>query len=175
MGSRWRPPQRFGRPPESNWIQDLHLTMVLWGDFAWLAKLFKETQPEVVALGIQELHPKLLPKFLQDVQQAPPSIATASSLAVLSFIHCHSQTLHRQRDFSKWMGIFFVDKGILHSFCCAKMVGRAGCRLSIWRSVALSARFGKTTAKNSRLQDMINDQPWRIVQTDLLRHLKEET
>ena len=40
------------------------------GDFDWLAKLFKETQPEVLALGIQELHPNLLPKFLQDVQQA---------------------------------------------------------------------------------------------------------
>jgi hypothetical protein len=46
------------------------LTAMTSGDFDWLAKLFKETQPEVLALGIQELHPNLLPKFLQDVQQA---------------------------------------------------------------------------------------------------------
>lgn len=40
------------------------------GDFEWLGKMFKETQPEVVALGIQELHPDLLPKLLEDVQKA---------------------------------------------------------------------------------------------------------
>lgn len=49
--------------------KDLDGQMPKEGDFEWLGKMFKETQPEVVALGIQELHPDLLPKLLEDVQK----------------------------------------------------------------------------------------------------------
>ena len=56
------------------------------GDFAWLAKLFKEREPEVLALGIQELHPDLLPKFLQDVQQAGRVMVTFNNLQTSLFL-----------------------------------------------------------------------------------------
>lgn len=53
------------------------------GDYDWLAKIFKEMPAcDVVALGIQELHPSLLPKLLQKVQQAKHGEAQLSGIGL---------------------------------------------------------------------------------------------
>ncbi|CAK9048556.1 unnamed protein product [Durusdinium trenchii] len=130
------------------------------GDYDWLAKIFKEMPAcDVVALGIQELHPSLLPKLLQKVQQA-----LQTDFQAVTAEHCGSYLplLLFQRNTSKVEVVplhFTFDKHqVCSKGCVAAQFHFGGLQLCVVNA-HLEAGHSKVNARNQMMAQIASHFP----------------
>lgn len=142
--------------------KDLDGQMPKEGDFDWLAKLFKETQPEVLALGIQELHPNLLPKFLQDVQQVWKDVHGQELQATAEHCDTYLPLLLFQRTANKVevvpLHFTFGKHQVCSKGCVAAHFDHNGLKMCVVNA-HLEAGHGKVRARNEMFAQIASTFP----------------